>query len=82
MVGAIRSAVQEAYTGELGREGTINTVDPDSEVDDEDLEEALADILGVESLDDGVLDAVKGLVDDKVEVRDEDPAIPEEPEEI
>ncbi len=68
MVGQIGLAVEAAYDG-TATEGTISTIDPD-EVDDPTLEEALADILGVDELEDGVLDAVKGLVDDKVEVPD------------
>ncbi len=68
MVGQIGLAVEVAYDG-IATEGTISTIDPD-EVDDPTLEEALADILGVGELEDGVLDAVKGLVDDKVEVPD------------
>ncbi len=64
MVGAIRSAVQDAYTG-AAEDGTISTIEPD-DVDDDLLEAALQGILDDEEAD--VVDAVKGLVDDKVEV--------------
>ena len=73
MVGQIGLAVEAAFdvagSVDIDANTSIGTLDPD-EVDDPTLEEALADILGVGELDDGVLDAVKGLVDDKVEVPD------------
>ncbi len=68
MVGQIGLAVEAAYDG-TAVEGTISTIDPD-EVNDQTLEDELADILGVGELDDDVVNAVKGLVDDKVEVPD------------
>ncbi len=79
MVGAIRSAIQDAYDEEadgLVDDGMISTSDPDELKDgDEDLAEALAGILGVENPEFNpasteVVDGVKGLVDDKVEVSD------------
>ncbi len=81
MVGQIGLAVQAAFDAteppsvDSDLNGLIGTLDPD-EVDDPALTEALAGILGVEDLEDGVLGAVKGLVDDKVEV----PGVVEEPE--
>ena len=78
MVGQIRSAIQDAYDDEVGVEGLeddgmISTIGP-NEVDDEEL----AGILGI---DEDALEAVKGLVDDKVEVPGEEPAATEETEE-
>jgi hypothetical protein len=63
MVGAIRSAIQDAYGDvfevEVEEDGLISTIEPD-EVD----EAVLTSILGI---DGEALEAMKGLVDDKVD---------------
>ncbi len=73
MVGQIGLAVQGAYTG-AAEVGTISTITPD-EINDVEFAQALAGILGVEDpvtnpASTDVVNAVKGLVDDKIDVPD------------
>ncbi len=77
MVGAIRSAVEAAFAAAGSDDepeiGMIGTLDPNNEINDEEFAQALAGILGVEDpvanpASTDVVNAVKGLVDDKVEV--------------
>jgi len=73
MVGQIGLAVENSATGvDLDADDLVDTdiAAEFNEFSDPSFEDELADILGVGELDDDVVNAVKGLVDDKVEVPD------------
>ncbi len=72
MVGQIGLAVEAAFdvagSVDIDANTSIGTLDPDNEIDDVEFEAQLEAIRGGVDLDTDVIDAVKGLVDDKVAV--------------